>query len=156
MNFLLSLDRKYIFLFSVLIFIFFLIIVFFNFFSSLEKNLLSNQSIIPNVDITEPRFAINNSNQKILVSAKEGNFLDDSRILLNKNVLFKSNDFVIKTDKVIFNRLDETAISETKSTFISNNTKINSEGFNIYDNGKKIKFYGNSVIILKWNFFFIF
>ena len=149
MNFLLSLDRKYIFLFSVLIFIFFLIIVFFNFFSSLEKNLLSNQSIIPNVDITEPRFAINNSNQKILVSAKEGNFLDDSRILLNKNVLFKSNDFVIKTDKVIFNRLDETAISKTKSTFISNNTKINSEGFNIYDNGKKIKFYGNSVIILK-------
>ncbi len=149
MNFLLSLDRKHILLFSVIIFIFFLILVFFNYFSSLEKNLLSNQSIIPNVDITEPRFAINNSNQKILVSAKEGNFLDDSRILLNKNVLFKSNDFVIKTDKVIFNRLDETAISETKSTFISNNTKINSEGFNIYDNGKKIKFYGNSVIILK-------
>ncbi len=149
MNFLLSLDRKHILSFSVIIFIFFLILVFFNYFSSLEKNLLSNQSIIPNVDITEPRFAINNSNQKILVSAKEGNFLDDSRILLNKNVLFKSNDFVIKTDKVIFNRLDETAISETKSTFISNNTKINSEGFNIYDNGKKIKFYGNSVIILK-------
>ena len=149
MNFLLSLDRKHILLFSVIIFIFFLIFVFFNYYSSLEKNLLSNQSIIPNVDITEPRFAINNSNQKILVSAKEGNFLDDSRILLNKNVLFKSNDFVIKTDKVIFNRLDETAISETKSTFISNNTKINSEGFNIYDNGKKIKFYGNSVIILK-------
>jgi len=149
LNFLLSLDRKHILLFSVIIFIFFLILVFFNYFSSLEKNLLSNQSIIPNVDITEPRFAINNSNQKILVSAKEGNFLDDSRILLNKNVLFKSNDFVIKTDKVIFNRLDETAISKTKSTFISNNTKINSEGFNIYDNGKKIKFYGNSVIILK-------
>ena len=149
MNFLLSLDRKHILLFSVIIFIFFLILVFFNYFSSLEKNLLSNQSIIPNVDITEPRFAINNSNQKILVSAKEGNFLDDSRILLNKNVLFKSNDFVIKTDKVIFNRLDETAISKTKSAFISNNTKINSEGFNIYDNGKKIKFYGNSVIILK-------
>ena len=149
MNFLLSLNRKHILLFSVIIFIFFLIFVLFNYFSSLEKNLLSNQSIIPNVDITEPRFAINNSNQKILVSAKEGNFLDDSRILLNKNVLFKSNDFVIKTDKVIFNRLDETAISETKSTFISNNTKINSEGFNIYDNGKKIKFYGNSVIILK-------
>tara|TARA_B100000674_G_scaffold397740_1_gene342676 strand:- start:377 stop:826 length:450 start_codon:yes stop_codon:yes gene_type:complete len=149
LNFLLSLDRKHILLFSVIIFIFFLIFVFFNYYSSLEKNLLSNQSIIPNVDITEPRFAINNSNQKILVSAKEGNFLDDSRILLNKNVLFKSNDFVIKTDKVIFNRLDETAISETKSTFISNNTKINSEGFNIYDNGKKIKFYGNSVIILK-------
>tara|TARA_Y100001936_G_scaffold143877_1_gene140352 strand:+ start:20 stop:469 length:450 start_codon:yes stop_codon:yes gene_type:complete len=149
LNFLLSLDRKHILSFSVIIFIFFLILVFFNYFSSLEKNLLSNQSIIPNVDITEPRFAINNSNQKILVSAKEGNFLDDSRILLNKNVLFKSNDFVIKTDKVIFNRLDETAISETKSTFISNNTKINSEGFNIYDNGKKIKFYGNSVIILK-------
>ena len=149
MNFLLSLNRKHILLFSVIIFIFFLILVFFNYFSSLEKNLLSNQSIIPNVDITEPRFAINNSNQKILVSAKEGNFLDDSRILLNKNVLFKSNDFVIKTDKVIFNRLDETAISKTKSTFITNNTKINSEGFNIYDNGKKIKFYGNSVIILK-------
>tara|TARA_B100000963_G_C22523266_1_gene624041 strand:- start:488 stop:898 length:411 start_codon:yes stop_codon:yes gene_type:complete len=136
-------------MFSVIIFTLFIIFVFLKYFLSLEKNLIVSQSIIPNVDITEPRFAINNSNQKILVSAKEGNFLDDSRILLNKNVLFKSNDFVIKTDKVIFNRLDETAVSETKSTFISNNTKIKSEGFNIYDNGKKLKFYGNSVIILK-------
>ncbi len=149
MNYLLSLNRKYILIFSVLIIIFFLTFVSFKFFLSLENNLITTETIIQNVDITEPRFAINNSKQKILVSAKEGNFLDDSRILLNKNVLFKSNDFVIETDKVIFNRLEETAVSETRSTFTSNNTKINSEGFNIYDNGKKIKFYGNSVIILK-------
>ena len=149
MNFLLSLNRKYILIFSIIIFIFFLIFVCFKYFLSLEKNFITKQIIIPNVDITEPRFAINNSNQKILVSAKEGNFLDDKRIQLNKNVLFKSNDFVIETDEVIFNRIEETAVSETKSTFTSNNTKINSEGFNIYDNGKIIKFYGNSVITLK-------
>ena len=149
MNFLLSLNRKYILIFSIVVFVFFLIFICLKYFLSLDTRLTTGQNIIPNVDITEPRFAINNSSQKILVSAKEGNFLDDSRILLNKNVLFESNEFIIETERVIFNRVEETAVSKTKSTFTSNNTKINSQGFNIYDNGKTIKFYGNSVIVLK-------
>ena len=55
----------------------------------------------------------------------------------------------VSYDNVIFNRKDQTAESYENSIFRSNNTKISSEGFNIYDNGNKIKFHGNSIIILK-------
>ena len=104
-----------------------------------------------NVDISEPKFAINNKSKKIYVTAKEGNFLNKDEILLNKNVRFKSIDFSIETERVIFNRDKQTAKSKTKSLFKSKNTTISSEGFDIYDKGNKIIFYGNSFIILKWN-----
>ncbi len=105
--------------------------------------------VLSSADIIEPRFAINGINQKIFVTAKEGNFIDDNKILLKKNVVFKSNNFSIKTDNVMFNRLEQTATSNSKSFFKSKNTNISSEGFNIYDNGNKIKFNGNSIIIIK-------
>ena len=107
-----------------------------------EKNLSK-------VDISEPKFAINNETKKIYITAKEGNFLNKNEILLNENVKFKSSDFSIETEKVIFNRNEQTAKSITKSIFKSKNTKILSEGFNIYDKGNKIIFYGNSFIVLK-------
>ena len=72
-----------------------------------------------------------------------------NEILLNKNVKFISNDFSIETEKVIFDRNKQTAESKTKSLFKSKNTTIFSDGFNIYDNGNKIMFYGNSLIVLK-------
>ncbi len=127
---------------------FFFIFVFFNYFIT-NTTIDLKQNIISDVDITEPRFAINNSKQKIFITAKEGNFISESEILLKKNVLFKSNNFIIESDNVIFDRKKQTASSKTKSIFISDKTRIDSEGFNIYDNGKKIKFFGNSVIILK-------
>ena len=49
-----------------------------------------NNNIVSRVDITEPKFAINSDEQKIFLTAKEGNFLSKSQILLKKNVLFKS------------------------------------------------------------------
>ena len=104
---------------------------------------------LPKVDILEPKFAINNDTKKIYITAKEGNFLNKDEILLNKNVKFKSNNFSIETDKVIFNRNKETALSKSKSLFKSKNTTISSDGFNIYDKGNKIIFYGNSFIVLK-------
>ena len=70
-------------------------------------------------------------------------------ILLKDNVRFKSNDFSIETDKVIFNRDKQTAQSSSRSLFKSKNTSITSDGFDIYDKGDKIIFYGNSYIILK-------
>ena len=148
MNFLLTLNRKYILFVSLGIFLFFFIFVFFNYFIT-NTTIDLKQNIISDVDITEPRFAINNSKQKIFITAKEGNFISESEILLKKNVLFKSNNFIIESDNVIFDRKKQTATSQTKSIFISDKTRIDSEGFNIYDNGKKIKFIGNSVIILK-------
>ncbi len=108
-----------------------------------------NTNFVSNVDVTEPRFTINNKSQKIFVTAKEGNFIDKDKILLKKNVIFESDNFVIKTDNVVFDRIKETASSNSKSIFISENTKINSEGFNIYDNGNIIKFFGKSKVVLK-------
>ena len=105
--------------------------------------------ILPNVDIEEPKFAMNNNSKRIYITAKEGNFLNEDEILLKDNVSFKSNDFSIETEKVIFNRNKQTAKSETRSFFKSRNTTISADGFNIHDNGNKITFYGNSFIVLK-------
>ncbi len=149
MNFLLSINKKYILFISLIItcFVIFFILFKYIFLSKIEFNIENN--IISDVDITEPKFAINSENRKILVTAKEGNFVDTNKILLRKNVLFKSNNFIIETDKVIFDRKEQTATSKTSSIFKSKNTKISSEGFDIYDNGNKIIFFGNSVIIIK-------
>ena len=121
------------------------------FYETLKLDNYQDTEIVSDVDITDPRFAINGDNQKILVSAKEGNFIDTNRILLQREVKFKSNNFSIETEKVIFDRKAQTAESKSFSKFNSEKTEISSEGFNIYDNGNKINFNGNSVIILKWN-----
>ena len=102
-----------------------------------------------NADISEPKFAINNESKKIYITASQGNFINKDEVLLNENVRFKSNDFSIETEKVIFNRDKQTAKSKTKSMFKSKDATITSDGFNIHDNGNRIIFYGNSYIILK-------
>ncbi len=104
---------------------------------------------MPNADISEPKFAINNETKKIYITANEGNFLNNNEILLKDNVKFKSNDFSIETQNVVFDRNKQTAESNTKSIFKSKNTTISSDGFNINDNGNKIIFYGKSFIILR-------
>ena len=132
-----------------MIFILIFLFLFSKFFFTIGSQDLVVKKIISNVDITEPKFAINSDKQKIFVTAKEGNFINETEILLKNNVLFKSNNFTIETDNVIFDRKKQTAKSNTNSLFKSEKTKISSEGFNIYDNGKKIKFFGNAVVTLK-------
>ena len=108
-----------------------------------------SEKILSNIDIAEPKFAISNSSKKINITAKEGNFLNNDEILLNRDVKFRSNDFSIETEKVVFDRNKQTAESRSKSIFKSKNTTISSDGFNIHDNGNKITFYGDSLIVLK-------
>ena len=151
MNFFLHINRKFIILFGTIIIFLFLIIIFFK-----QINLNNNKIIIEdtvksssNADISEPKFAINNESKKIFITASQGNFINKDEVLLNENVRFKSNDFSIETEKVIFNRDKQTAKSKTKSMFKSKNATITSDGFNIHDKGNKIIFYGNSYIILK-------
>ena len=151
MNFFLHINRKFIILFGAIIIFLFLIIIFF------KQIDLNNSKIIiedtvkssSNADISEPKFAINNESKKIYITASQGNFINKDEVLLNENVRFKSNDFSIETEKVIFDRDKQTAKSKTKSMFKSKNATITSNGFNIHDNGNKIIFYGNSNIILK-------
>ena len=104
---------------------------------------------LSDADISEPKFAINNETKKIYITASEGNFLNKDEVLLRNNVRFKSNNFSIETDKVVFNRNQQTAQSKTRSLFKSENITISSDGFNIHDKGNKIIFHGNSYIILK-------
>ena len=129
--------------------IFFILIVFYE-----QTNLNSfrfeeKTNNLSDADIAEPKFAINNETKKIYITASEGNFLNKDEVLLRNNVRFKSNNFSIETDKVVFNRNQQTAQSKTRSLFKSENITISSDGFNIYDKGNKIIFHGNSYIILK-------
>ena len=115
----------------------------------IEIELDYSEEKLSNVDISEPKFAINNESRKIYITAREGNFLNKDEVLLRENVRFNSNEFSIETEAVIFDRNKQTAQSKTKSLFKSEKTTISSDGFNIYDKGNKIIFYGKSNIVLK-------
>ena len=149
MNFFLHINKNLIFFFGLIVFFSFLIIILTKQFNINKIQLEISDEILSDVDIEEPKFAMNNNTKKIYITANEGNFLNEDEILLKDNVKFKSNDFSIETEKVIFNRDKQTAKSETRSLFKSSNTMISSDGFNIHDDGNKIIFYGNSIIVLK-------
>ena len=87
--------------------------------------------------------------KRIFITAEEGNFIDSDKILLKKNVKFKSNDFSIETENVIFDRNKQTAHSAERSYFKTNNATIISNGFDISEKGNKIVFFGKASIILK-------
>ena len=150
MNFFLRINRKILLFFSLLILILFIIFIFSKQIIVTNLKIKSAPTSSSNVDISEPKFAISNESKKIYITARVGNFINKDEILLKQNVRFKSNDFSIETEKVIFDRNKQTAKSESKSLFKSKNTTITSDGFNINEKGNKIIFYGNSYIILKW------
>ena len=149
MNFLLSLNKKFIFIFSLSVF---LIIFILTAFILLESSKIVKEVIInPEklADISKPKFSINSNKQKILITANEGNFLTKDEILLEKNVIFKSDKFTIYSDNVIFDKKNLIASSKNQSKFVSKNALINSIGFDITENGSKINFKGKTKLILK-------
>ena len=149
MNFLLSLNKKLLLIFSFLIFLIISLLIFFTFIKS--KPLKQNNYVVDNniADITKPKFSINSDNQKILVTANEGNFLTEHEIMLEKNVIFKSNKFEIFSDNVLFNKKNLVASSKDKSKFVSKNASIVSIGFDIIENGNIINFKGKTKLTLK-------
>ena len=149
MNFILYINRTLFLLVSAIIFLFFAIFIFLKQNNINSKSTSEKFSRLSNADISEPKFSINNDTQKIYITAKEGNFINKNEVLLKKDVRFKSNDFSIETEEVIFDRNNQTAKTETKSLFKSKNTSITSDGFDINEKGNKIVFYGNSFVILK-------
>ena len=149
MNFLLSFNKK-IFLTFSFIFIFVILFVFLLNFINTSDNSENKITINEKTsDISEPKFSINSEEQKITVTAKEGNFLTENEIALEKNVIFKSKKFKIYTDNVVFNKKTLVASSQDKSKFISNNTSIDSVGFDIIENGNIINFKGKTKLVLK-------
>ena len=149
MNFLLSLNKKIFLIFSF-IFIIFIVFVFLSNFiettDSSENKIAINKKTS---DISEPKFSINSKEQKISVTANEGNFLTEDEIVLENNVIFKSNKFKIYTNNVVFNKKTLVASSQDRAKFISNNTSIDSAGFDILENGNIIHFKGKTKLVLK-------
>ena len=149
MNLLLSLNKRIFLIFSFL----FIILILFLFLSNLIESTDNSKNKITikkkTSDISEPKFSINSEEQKISVTAKEGNFLTEDEIALEKNVIFKSNKFKIYTDNVVFNKKTLVASSQDKSKFISDNTSIDSAGFDIIENGNIINFKGKTKLVLK-------
>ena len=149
MNFLLSLNKK-IFLIFAFVFIILILFVFsLNFIESTDKSQNKISLDKQTSDISEPKFSINSKEKKISVTANEGNFLTEDEIALEKNVIFKSKKFKIYTDNVVFNKKTLVASSQNKSKFISNNTSIDSAGFDIIENGNIINFKGKTRLVLK-------
>ena len=143
--------NKKIFLVLSFVFIVFILFIFLSNFIEINDN--SQNKITLNEktsDISEPKFSINSKEQKISVTASEGNFLTENEIVLEKNVIFKSNKFKIYTDNVVFNKKTLVASSQDKSRFISKKTSIDSAGFDIIENGNIINFKGKTKLILKW------
>ena len=149
MNFLLTFNKKILlftlFFISSIIFILIYFIYMQSINSKDQKISINNKT----ADISKPKFSINSNNQKISITAKEGNFITEDEILLEKNVIFKSKKFKIYTDNVIFNRKNLMASSKNQSKFVSNKTVIDSNGFDIMDNGNIINFKGKTKLILK-------
>ena len=149
MNFLLSLNKKFFLFFLCLVLLLILILFSFTYYES-KKNI--NQILTINTkdaDITKPKFAISSDKQKISVTAKEGFFLTDDKIMLEKNVIFRSSRFKILSDNVIFNKKNLVASSDHKSKFFSENASIDSAGFDIIENGNIINFKGKTKLLLK-------
>ena len=149
MNYLLSLNKKTVLILSLVL----ITLVFLGFFFKYFQLTLKNNDFLEisssEYDIIKPKFSINSESQKIAVTAKEGNFISENKILLKKNFIFKSKKFKIMSDDVIFDKKYLTASSSKKSKFISKKTSIVSNGFEIIDNGNKINFKGKTVLIIK-------
>ena len=137
----------------VLIFLIFLTIISLIFFfvkdeifskSEIKFDTISDNSF----DILNPKFTINNANEIITIQAEKGNFLNKNNIVLENNVVFKSDKFKIYSSKVFFDKKNQTAYSKKNSTFISEGTTIESKGFEITDKGNTIQFNGKTKIML--------
>ena len=119
MNFFLHINRRLILFIGTIIILSFILIIFSKQLNLMKIDLQNSELILSNADISEPKFAINNDSKKIFVTAKQGNFLNKDKILLKENVRFRSNDFSIETERVIFDRNNQTAQSKSKSLFKS-------------------------------------
>ena len=117
----------------------------------LKSNSIVSNKITVNqrvADITNPKFSINSDKQKISVTANKGNFLTEDEIILENNVIFKSKKFKIFSDNVIFNKKKMVASSKNKSKFFAKNASIDSNGFDIIENGNIINFKGKTKLTL--------
>ena len=149
MNFLLTINKTQLIIFTSLLVFLILFIFVFSFLNN-EKSITVITNITSNKsDIIKPKFSISGKKSEIFITAKNGNFLNEEKILLENNVKFQSKEFQLISDNVIFDRKNLIATSKNKSKFSSKNTSIISSGFDITDNGNIIYFKGQTVLKIK-------
>ena len=149
-NFLLI--NKNIILIIIFLSLFFLLLYIYQQNLFIDKNNLQNENkqslSADSADLIKPKFSINRSKDNITVSANEGNFITEDKILLKKDVQLKTDDFEIISQNATFNQKSQTASSNTDSKFFSDGTTILSQGFDIKNSGDNISFKGKTKIIL--------
>jgi len=149
LNFLLTINKTQLIIFTSFLVFLILFIFIFSFVSN-EKSITKITDITTNKsDIIKPKFSISGKKSEIFITAKNGNFLSEEKILLENNVKFKSKEFQLISDNVIFDRKNFIATSEKKSKFSSKNTSIISAGFDITENGNIINFKGQTILKIK-------
>ena len=149
MNFLLTINKTQLIIFTSFL-IFLILFIFIYSFVNNEKSITKITDITTNKsDIIKPKFSISGKKSEIFITAKNGNFLSEEKILLENNVKFKSKEFQLISDNVIFDRKNFIATSENKSKFSSKNTSIISAGFDITENGNIINFKGQTILKIK-------
>ena len=149
MNFLLSIDKNKLFIFITCLIIIIIIFFSYNFINNEKAFSTLSELATTKSDIIKPKFSISGKNNEISITAKNGNFINEEKILLENNVKFKSKKFQLISDNVIFDRKNLIASSKNKSKFSSKNTSITSAGFDITDNGNIINFKGQTVLKIK-------
>jgi hypothetical protein len=149
LNFLLTINKTQLIIFTSFLVFLILFIFIFSFVNN-EKSITKITDITTNKsDIIKPKFSISGKKSEIFITAKNGNFLSEEKILLENNVKFKSKEFQLISDNVIFDRKNFIATSEKKSKFSSKNTSIISVGFDITENGNIINFKGQTILKIK-------
>lgn len=145
MNFLLQINKKIIiFVLAILIlYSVWLLIIKPNLY---KKNISKQNDYISNFDILNPKFTIDNNENSITISANEGNFINENKILLKNKVSFVSKKFKIESSEVFFDKTKQTAHTKSGSIFSAEGTNIISEGFEIKEGGNKIIFSGKTTL----------
>ena len=101
-------------------------------------------------DIINPKFIKEKINKDHLeVLAKKASFLTETKIFLEGSVKYTSDNFILESDKVSFDKNSFNAFSDEKTSFVSKKVSIKSEGFNVEEAGDKIFFKGKSRLIIQ-------
>jgi len=147
LNNLLLINKKLILLIFVIISL--IVIIFLSLVQNpFNKNQLNVTKKEYSFDIINPNFTINGRDEEISIKAKGASFINNNEILLEENVIFKSDTFTLKSPEVFFNQKNQTAYSEKNTTFNSEGTQINAKGFEITNEGDKIHFKGKTKVTL--------
>ena len=117
-----------------------------------KKNSPGLSNINFEADIVNPKFIkekLNDSNLEVI--AKKASFINENEILLEGDVRYSSDNFMLESDKVSFDQINFNASSNEKTFFKSKKLSIISEGFHVEDQGNLISFKGKSKLEIKWN-----